>query len=744
MLTKHDLQRVPISHPTYHHFVGNGQFDSDLDLLLYTNTPGCAESLSQIFCKLEHPLVDSAHDLILSKFSLAPAPTTLASSAANITAPRVTNDRVKVVWTEEGEAAYLREVGPGLARLRAACPDPSSPSAMSALLVSTYSLFRSSATATNKSISLGAVRTPRPARSPAIEQLQRTVLAASRALTRLTSSSAPSPAALTAAREALTAARAALRRGTRAQQREEAVSRDPRLNAVLGSDPTSVYKAIKSANSATSRKIPSIRVRDRTYVGDNVPDGFYDSLQKLKCPDMSGISSTPEFQSTLADYENIIKICQSGDPIPPISLSESEDILLSVRANVNDLFSVTANHFINAGAEGLQHFHFLLSFVLSTVSLASIDELNSAWACILYKGHQKDRESDRSYRNISTCPFLAKCADVHVGRMFGPGWAAAQAATQYQGEGSSHDLAALLLSETINCSIFINKNPIYVLLLDALSAFDNVVRQCAIRSAFLAGSRGQGLLYLDTRLASRRTFAEYDKVLMGPISDSLGLEQGGVNSDRLYKLCNNYQLSTAQLSELGVDTGAAVVSCIGQADDTALVSDCIYRLAGLVYLAEQYCQAFHVTLVPEKTKLLAFSPSGQESVVRLAKLVNPISIAGNKIDFCSSAEHVGILRTTEGGNMPHILGRIAAHRRAVAGVAHCGLARGHRGNPVAGLRLEKLYGAPRLLSGVAALVLSAPELGALHAHYKSSIRQLLRLPANTPEPFIMLMAGRCP
>ena len=94
--------------------------------------------------------------------------------------------------------------------------------------------------------------------------------------------------------------------------------------------------------------------------------------------------------------------------------------------------------------------------------------------------------------------------------------------------------------------------------------------------------------------------------------------------------------------------------------------------------------------------------------------------------------------------MPHILARLAAHRRAVHGVLHCGLAKGHQGNPAAGLRLERSYGAPVLLSGVAALVLSSAEISALHQHYKSSVRQLLRLPITTPESFVMFLAGSLP
>ena len=172
--------------------------------------------------------------------------------------------------------------------------------------------------------------------------------------------------------------------------------------------------------------------------------------------------------------------------MPPISFQQSSDILFSVKADVNDFFSITANHFIHAGHAGISHFHFLLSSIINNVNLAGLDELNTAWACILYKGHLKDKESDRSYRNISTCPFLAKCADVYAGKLYGEGWASVQAETQFQGEGSSHELAALLFSETIQHSLFINKKPVYALLLDAMSAYDKIVRQCALRSAFLA------------------------------------------------------------------------------------------------------------------------------------------------------------------------------------------------------------------------------------------------------------------
>ena len=125
---------------------------------------------------------------------------------------------------------------------------------------------------------------------------------------------------------------------------------------------------------------------------------------------------------------------------------------------------------------------------------------------ILHKGHGKDRESDRSYRTICTCPFLSKALDKYVGSLYESGLVSAQAETQFQGTGSSHELAALLLTECINFSIYSAKKCLYCIFLDAKSAFDKIVREFCIKSAYLAESSNQGLIYLDNRMKHRQTY----------------------------------------------------------------------------------------------------------------------------------------------------------------------------------------------------------------------------------------------
>ena len=119
---------------------------------------------------------------------------------------------------------------------------------------------------------------------------------------------------------------------------------------------------------------------------------------------------------------------------------------------MNDFFSITALHYINAGSEGLLHFNYLLNIIIEDVNLASVEELNIAYALLLHKGHQKSRTSDRSYRTISTCPFLSKALDMYLHDLYIEDWNTLQAPTQYQGTGSSHELAALMVTEVIQHS----------------------------------------------------------------------------------------------------------------------------------------------------------------------------------------------------------------------------------------------------------------------------------------------------
>ena len=106
----------------------------------------------------------------------------------------------------------------------------------------------------------------------------------------------------------------------------------------------------------------------------------------------------------------------------------------------------------------------------------------------------------------------------------------------------------------------------------------------------------------------------------------------------------------------------------------------IYMLYNLVQLALTYCRKLNVVLCAEKTKLLLYADK------TFSVPLNPIMINNEAIKFSDEAEHVGVVRSTK-GNLPNILNRIQAYKQSNHSILSQGLARGHRSNPAACIRV---------------------------------------------------------
>ena len=231
--------------------------------------------------------------------------------------------------------------------------------------------------------------------------------------------------------------------------------------------------------------------------------------------------------------------------------------------------------------------------------------------------------------------------------------------------------------------------------------------------------------------------------MMGPIVDECGVEQGGVNSSDLYKVYNNEQLATAQESCFGVPLGPLTISAIGQADDVALISNDLHSLQGLLDLSLHYCKKYHATLSSSKTKLQVYSAKSSEMKAFLAQSTSLLNIDGHPIPFSSEAEHVGIVRSVT-GNLPHLLSRFVAARKAMFAILPVGLAKAHLGNPAANLSAFRTYCIPVLLSGMSALALSSAEVNILDQHIKVKLQQLQKLRDKTPHCVVMFLGGQLP
>ena len=416
-----------------------------------------------------------------------------------------------------------------------------------------------------------------------------------------------------------------------------------------------------------------------------------------------------------------------------------------MKKSVTDYYSITPSHYLNAGDAGLDHFNHLLNCIIADVNNASVEELNACYALLLHKQHGKSRNLDKAYRTISTCPLLSKALDLYIRQLHGSKWKSCQAETQYQGEGSCHELAALLVTELVQHSVNTLKEPAFFLFLDAKSAFDRVLPELLIRQLYLSGMDGNTTILVDKRLVNRHTYLDWNRTLMGPIKDELGLEQGGSNSSEFYKIYSNENLISAQKSRQGIDLGpylgsSQVISAIGLADDTVLAANKLSNLSNILFLVQNYCKKYGVTLSYEKTKLMMIANKSDRAGFTS---YNPIIIDDHMIDFCDQAEHVGVTRSTE-GNMPHILNRICAHRKALHGIGAAGTAKKARVNPLIGLKLQQIYGCPVLMSGVASLALTGHEIAVFEKHLKETYLRIQKLLPNTPRAVVHFLGGNLP
>ena len=221
------------------------------------------------------------------------------------------------------------------------------------------------------------------------------------------------------------------------------------------------------------------------------------------------------------------------------------------------------------------------------------------------------------------------------------------------------------------------------------------------------------------------------------------MEQGGVSSGDLFQLVNGEELEVTNSAGLGLNLGGISLGSVGVADDVALISPSPHALQSLLNISESLTSSRCMVNMPEKTKLLVYNPKVKNCSDYWESAL-PITMAGATLSSSTQAEHVGVLRSTCGTNLPALTNRIAAHAKSLYGVIAVGMARNHTGNPAASLRVESTYSAPKLFSGLATLYLSKQELDILSVHRRLTLQQLQRLHPKTPAPALHFLSGSLP
>ena len=393
-----------------------------------------------------------------------------------------------------------------------------------------------------------------------------------------------------------------------------------------------------------------------------------------------------------------------------------------------DIFSITPTHYLAVGVCGVTHFQALLNLLVTNVNLATLEEINLAWAVMRHKGGSKPQHLTKSWRCISTCPLVAKAMDLYVFGLHKEECEAVATPTQFMRDGSSHELCALALPEAISHSTKNLKLPIVHVYLDKESAFDSALKEHIVSAAFSASNHtpSQSILYLAHWLSCRKTFLKHNAMVIGPILDGREVEQGGISSSKLFQLTTDNELCTLN------STGLGVLSLWLPLNRLMMKFCCptpTHATQSLINTTVELATQMNYRNVPSKTKVLLTKPKPSKHPE--AKPISPstqFAVDGVSVPVSSEATHLGIVRSGHhSSNLPALLSQIAAHSRSLYGVLNLSMAKNHRTPPSTSMRIESVFFSPVLFSGLSPLIFTKPEINTLNVYTSKVLRQLMKL-----------------
>ena len=170
-MSNNSLQSIPINHTTYHHFMNGGSSDSCIDVILSSTVDASGdpntqvETLLSIVCSKSCDLINSSHDLLITSLDLTSKPVN-PPTLNTLVAPRVSDKKHKIVWSEEGVTKYQELLQNTLPSLQSDFSGNLLSSSASVLLQATSHILSAAAKYTNKSIDISTPRKPKSTSKP--------------------------------------------------------------------------------------------------------------------------------------------------------------------------------------------------------------------------------------------------------------------------------------------------------------------------------------------------------------------------------------------------------------------------------------------------------------------------------------------------------------------------------------------------------------------------------------------------
>jgi hypothetical protein len=292
-------------------------------------------------------------------------------------------------------------------------------------------------------------------------------------------------------------------------------------------------------------------------------------------------------------------------------------------------------------------------------------------------------------------------------------------------------MAAVCVTEAIAQAS--QKNPVYIVTLDAAKAFDTVDHEILLQKLACIGTQ-QGIWEAVTNLYdSPREFVVAHGLKSREYAVNQGVRQGGVLSATLYKLFIHNLLDSLMGDQEGLTIGTVQIGSPTCADDVLLMANSEYNLQVMLDEVHDNASRHRYKINPEKTTLTCFG----------RKTCTNLYYGGVKLDTTTNFVHLGIERSNHGQDIL-IEQRASTGRKATFALMPAGLYGSDGLSPAISRKIIQAYILPRFTYGLEAVILTQSQISKLEITYRKILRNIQGFGRIVAKEAIYLLIGLLP
>ena len=532
----------------------------------------------------------------------------------------------------------------------------------------------------------------------------------------------------------------------KAQSVEAAIRRDAEYEDIMNAhqhDDRMFYRLIKKQRQTTQEPISELEVNG-TVFKDDLLEAWTSHFSTLAVPGKSPHFDEEFNRQVEADVKAIHTICDRIDsqhiPITMFEISKAIERMKKRKAKDED--NLVAEHLQHGGPNLSRFITNLINRIIETKEIP--DAIKGG---IMHPIHKKGKPINiaGNHRGISIISIICKVLDLIMLAHQTAAIPDDKCDRQFSfTKGRSPNQATIILSELL-AEAKEAKKPLLVATLDIQKAFDVISHPHLLRKLYEGGLPGRWWLLKENSYSNMSSRVIWQNQLGQKFPVYQGNKQGANGSPGDFKEYTDEHHETMAELGLGCHIGSIYVGTLACADDVLLSAWSEMGLAEQLTMMSFFANKDRLTIHPQKTGISVFQISKAE--LEHLKKKQPWLVNGEGVPVGNEFTHLGVqfnFTTYTSTATATVDNRLKLGRTTTYSLMGAGFHGINGINPTASIHIYKIYVQPRMLYGLEAIDINAPNLERLEVAHRSLIRNIQSLPRRTASASLYILSGILP